>query len=112
MDGPAALLTNVSPHPGHYLDVRLVGTAGTRDAIGATVRVTAGERTWMKQLTAGDGYQASNQRQLVFGLGPAAQVDALTVVWPGGRQQAFAGLSADRQVLLIEGQAEAVESRP
>jgi hypothetical protein len=112
LDGLAGLVTNVSPRPGHYLAVRLVGTAGARDAIGATVRVTAGKRTWMKQLTAGDGYQASNQRQLVFGLGPAAQVDALTVVWPGGEQQTFAAQPADRQVLLIEGQMEPVESSP
>jgi hypothetical protein len=112
LDGLAGLVTNVSPRPGHYLAVRLVGTAGARDAIGATVRVTAGKRTWMKQLTAGDGYQASNQRQLVFGLGQAAQVDALTVVWPGGEQQTFAAQPADRQVLLIEGQMEPVESSP
>lgn len=108
LSGPAALVTNVSPHAGHYLAVRLAGTSGARDALGATVRVTAAGRTWTKQLTAGDGYQASNQRQLVFGLGRAEQVEAVTVAWPGGQQQAFAGLALDRQVLLVEGRAEPI----
>ncbi|MCY2992254.1 MAG: FG-GAP-like repeat-containing protein [Planctomycetota bacterium] len=108
LDGPAALVTNVSPNVGHYLALRLVGTSGARDAIGATVRVTAAGRTWMKQLTAGDGYQASNQRQLVFGLGRAEQVETVKVSWPGGQPQAFSGMAVDRQVALIEGRAEPV----
>ena len=108
LEGPAALVTNVSPNAGHYLAVRLVGTNGARDAIGATVRVTAAGRTWMKQLTAGDGYQASNQRQLVFGLGRAKRVETISVSWPGGQPQAFSGMAVDRQVALIEGRAEPV----
>ncbi|HEX6985662.1 MAG TPA: FG-GAP-like repeat-containing protein, partial [Planctomycetaceae bacterium] len=62
---PVSLVTNRSPSAGRSLALRLVG-AGARDAIGATVRVTAGGRTWTKQLTAGDGYQCSNERRLTF----------------------------------------------
>ncbi|GIS59370.1 MAG: hypothetical protein CM1200mP2_15950 [Planctomycetaceae bacterium] len=67
LDAPLALLTNTTPRTGHRLVLRLVGTSSSRDAIGATFTARAGKRTWVTQLTAGDGYLVSNQKQLVIG---------------------------------------------
>lgn len=105
MNEPASLLTNRTPHAGHFLAVQLRGTRGARDAIGAKVILQAGSRTWTQQLTAGDGYQASNQRQLVFGLGRQSQLDKLTVRWPGGQVQQCPSPPCDTEVLVIEGGA-------
>ena len=58
------------------------------------------------QLTAGDGYLSSNQRQLVFGLGGAERVDELTIRWPSGRSQVFHDLTADREILCVEGRSD------
>jgi hypothetical protein len=57
----------------------------------------------MGQLTAGDGYHASNERRLVFGLGSATSVERLHVRWLSGIEQTFEGVSADAELLLIEG---------
>jgi tetratricopeptide (TPR) repeat protein len=103
LDAPAALLTNTTEAVGHFLAVRLRGVASDRDAIGATVTVRCGAKRWVKQLTAGDGYQASNQRQLVFGLGENGMVDELEVRWPSGRVEKSAEIPADAEILLIEG---------
>jgi tetratricopeptide (TPR) repeat protein len=103
MNDPAALLRNDTESHGHFLAVRLVGTASDRDAIGTVLRARVGERTITKQLTAGDGFQASNERQIVFGLGEAQQVDELHVRWPGGQEQQFTDLAADAHLVLIEG---------
>lgn len=99
---PAALVANRTPQTGHYLAVRLVGTQ-SRDAIGAEVRVSAGDRTLIRQMTAGDGYAASNQRQLVFGLGESQGVDEVRIRWPGGAEETFGGVECDEEVLFVEG---------
>ncbi len=103
MHEPASLLTNRTPHAGHFLVVQLRGTSGARDAIGAKVMLQAGSRTWTQQLTAGDGYQASNQRQLVFGLGRQSQIDKLAVRWPSGQVQECPRPPCDTELLVIEG---------
>jgi tetratricopeptide (TPR) repeat protein len=103
LDAPVALLTNWSASTGHYLAVRLHGVTSDRDAIGTTVRVTAGGKTWARQLVAGDGYMASNQRQLIFGLGTSDRVDEVTVHWLSGKKQSFRELPVDREVIVIEG---------
>ncbi len=100
---PAALLTNTTPKPGHHLTLRLVGTSSARDAIGATVELTSGGKKIVRQLTAGDGFQASNERALVFGLGPNAAIDSVVVHWMSGRNQTVSGLAADKEFLVVEG---------
>src|SRR6185295_9603512 len=81
---PAALVVNTTPRVGHCLALHLRGVTSDRDAIGTVVRVTAGGRTWTSQLTAGDGYQATNERRLTFGLGDAARIDTMEVRWLSG----------------------------
>lgn len=103
LDAPAALLTNTTRNAGHFLALRIVGTESARDAIGATVQWTAEERSRFRQLTAGDGYMASNERQLVFGLGEARKADTVTIRWPSGLEQRFTEVEADCHWLAIEG---------
>jgi hypothetical protein len=108
VDMPAALLANRTKEPGRYLAIHLRGVRSAVDAIGTSVQVTAGEQTWTKQLTAGDGFYASNQRLLIFGLGDVEQVDAVRVKWPSGEVQRFDNVAANSEVVLIEGRGEAV----
>lgn len=108
LDTPAALLTNRTAGHGHFLVVRPIGVASDRDALGTSVRVTAGGRTQVRQLTAGDGYQAANQRQLVFGLGAAERIDRLEVSWPSGLTQEFRDIPADSRLVFIEGHSQEI----
>jgi hypothetical protein len=103
LDAPAALVSNVSTETGHYLAVQLRGVKCSRDAIGAIVTLRCAGRRRIQWLVAGDGYQASNQRQLVFGLGPETRVEELQVRWPSGETQQFADLPADQALVLVEG---------
>jgi hypothetical protein len=99
----AGLLLNSSDSAGHFLAIRLVGTRLSRDPIGTSVEIKLANRTIVKQLTGGDGYQASNERQLVFGLGNSEFVDALTIRWPGGTSQNWSNVPADQHLIVIEG---------
>lgn len=104
LDAPVALLTNTTPDAGNFLSVRLRGTKSSRDAIGSVVTVLAGGRQWTRQLTAGDGYQASNQRTLIFGLGAAKKLDEIRVAWPSGEQQVLQEIDVNSEVMIVEGQ--------
>ncbi|MFO0903265.1 MAG: FG-GAP-like repeat-containing protein [Pirellulales bacterium] len=112
VDGPVALLTNDTESPGHWIAVRLVGVHSSRDAIGTSVEVETSQGRRVRQLTAGDGYQASNERQLVFGLGAAEQVQRLTVRWPAGGEQTFESLAVDARYVLVEGAASPWRNEP
>ena len=106
LDQPFVLLENSTQRHGHRLVVHLTGTKSNRDAIGTTVRVKTKGQTLVRQLTAGDGYLASNQRILVFGLGEAEQIESLEVTWPSGLQQQFGGGDVDQEIHLVEGQSQ------
>jgi len=106
LEAPIALVTNRTPGAGHFLAVQLRGVRSGRDAIGAVVHVEIGRRRQTQWLNAGDGYQASNQRQLVFGLGEARRVDKLEIAWPSGIHQQFRDLDVDQELILVEGSAE------
>jgi tetratricopeptide (TPR) repeat protein len=99
---PAALVTNRSEGVGHFLNVRLHATASARDAIGTVVDVVTEERTWTKQLVAGDGYMASNERVLQFGLGRAPAVKEIRVHWPSGAEAVINNPPIDTTIELVE----------
>lgn len=103
LETPAALVTNRTLRTGHFLSVKLTGTESARDAIGATVSFTAGGQPQLAQLVAGDGYMASNERQLFFGLAAATTIERLEVAWPSGRRSVFTNLDADQELHIIEG---------
>jgi len=100
---PASVLSNETPSTGHFLSVQLRGTISSRDAIGATVEAVVGGRRLVRQLTAGDGYHASNERQSCFGLGAATRIEALSVRWPSGQTTSWSDIPADQAITLIEG---------
>ncbi len=109
LDAPFALLANETSTSNHFLVLHLVGLGCDRDAIGArvTIKTSSGVRT--RQLTAGDGFLACNQRALHLGLGAAEQIEKLTVHWPHGVQQDFEHIAVDRELLAIEGRPDLVE---
>ncbi len=103
VNSSAALVTNQTITAGHFLTVQLRGVESDRDAIGSIVTVHAGPQRLVQHLTAGDGYQACNQRQLIFGLGDFNAIDSLEVQWPTGKIQRVTPVPIDGTLLLIEG---------
>jgi hypothetical protein len=98
-----ALLHNTTSPRGASVTVRLQAVTSQRDAFGTFVSVTTNLKTTGRQLVAGDGYQASNERILVFGLGDEAQTAQMTVAWPNGLQQVFTDIDVDEQYIAVEG---------
>lgn len=80
---PTRLFRNVGGTPG--LLVRLRGTGGNPDGIGASIRVEFGQRLGpMREIHAGSGYWSQDGAEQVVALPEKAS--AIVIRWPGGRQ--------------------------
>jgi hypothetical protein len=97
------LLVNLAKNQNHWLGVRLIGTPSNRDGIGARVTVRGPSRSWVDEVRSGSSYSSSSDLRLHFGLGHDAQVEAIQVRWPNGREETFSGVRADQFVTLREG---------
>ncbi len=104
MDGHPVLLRNVDTSKNHWLELKLVGGAkGPRDAVGATVYVTANGMKQRSDVISGGSYLSSNDFRPHFGLGQAASVESIEVHWPDGKVEKFTPTGIDRLVTLTEG---------
>jgi thioredoxin-like negative regulator of GroEL len=111
LDTPASLLLNESTTSNHFLAIVPVGTVSSRDGFFVTATCRFGGQTRMHQLVAGGGYQSSNERQLLFGLGKESTVQELRLVWPSGTVDTFDDVPADRQFIAIEGSRQLYQVR-
>jgi hypothetical protein len=97
MNQPARLLENVSTSPGHWLNVELEPDAL---AFGASVHATTGSQTRRRDVIAGRSYLAGHPSEAHFGLGTAATVDTLKVLWADGRETTLTDVAADQRITL------------
>jgi hypothetical protein len=104
MDGHPVLLRNVSPDKNHWLELKLVGGAKSpRDAVGATVYVSANGMKQRGDVLSGGSYGSTSDPRPHFGLGSAAKVDDIEVHWPSGKVEHFTVPGVDRIVTISEG---------
>ena len=88
---------------GNWLQVRLAGTRANRDAIGARVKLFAGDLTLVDEVHSGRGYQSDYGRRLHFGLGKREKIDQVEVHWPGGRTNVVAAPRLNAVLTVTEG---------
>jgi hypothetical protein len=104
MDGHPVLLRNVSPDHNHWLELKLVGgPKSPRDAVGATVYVTANGMKQRGDVLSGGSYASTSDPRPHFGLGQATKVDDIEVRWPSGKVEHFSVPGVDRIVTITEG---------
>jgi hypothetical protein len=104
LDGTPSLLRNVVANGNHWLELRLVGGPNSpRDAIGATVYVTANGFRQRGDVVSGGSYASSFDQRLHFGLGDATAVDAVEVHWQGGQVERIKLQGVDAIYTIVEG---------
>ena len=99
--GGAALLLRNEANVGHSLALRLAGRQSNRDAIGARVYVSSGERRQFQEVRSARSYLSQGETTLRFGLG-AANEGHVEVLWPSGSRQVV-GRLVHGEYLLVEG---------
>jgi hypothetical protein len=88
-----------------WLRVELVGSRSSRDAVGARVRVDAGETSQIREVRSGSSYLSQSDQRLHFGLGAHVRADRVEVRWPSGVVTELRGVPARQTLRLVEGEA-------
>jgi len=99
----AQLYRNSGAIGNHWMGLRLIGTRSNRDAVGAQVRVQAGDLLSVDQVRGGGSYCSSHDLRLHFGLGLRTQVEKLEVRWPSGGIESFKNIAVDKILTIKEG---------
>jgi hypothetical protein len=102
LSDPTAIATNTTAGSGHWLDLRLRARRSARDAIGSMVTVHQPGAVHFQQLIAGDGFQASNERQLHFGLGKRNVIERIEIRWPSGSVTSLVSVPCDGTLEVVE----------
>ncbi len=104
MDGVPVLLRNVNPDHHHWVELKLIGAAKSpRDAVGATVYLTAGGIRQRGDVLSGGSYLSSSDQRVHFGLGDATTVNEVEIHWPSGSVEKLKLPALDRIFTITEG---------
>ena len=104
IDGPPVLLKNVNPDHHHWVELKLVGgPKGPRDAVGATVYLTANGLRQREDVMSGGSYISSNDQRPHFGLGDATDAGSAEIHWPSGAKEMVKLPAVDRIFTITEG---------
>jgi enediyne biosynthesis protein E4 len=104
LDGPPLLLKNVNPDRHHWVEIKLTGGAKSpRDAVGATVYLSANGMRQRQDVLSGGSYVSTNDPRLHFGLGDASDAGTAEIHWPSGAKETIRLPAADRIFTIAEG---------
>jgi hypothetical protein len=104
LDHTPVLLRNVNSDHNHWVGLLLIGgPKGPRDAVGATVYVTAGGQRQRGDVMSGGSFMSSNDFRQHFGLGESTTVDSVEIRWPDGAQESYSLPGVDRYFAIEEG---------
>src|SRR6266480_1137368 len=107
---PPQLLRNDGGNSNHWLQIFLIGTRSNRDAVGARVKVAAGDLLLFDQRKGGMSYQSAQDPRLHFGLGRRRTVEEVEIKWPSGELTKLTNIKADQIISVKEG--EGIVERP
>ena len=103
--GLGVLLRNEGGNRNNWLHVKLVGTSGNRDAIGAKIWMKTSDLTQFREIHAGSSFLSCNSLTAEFGLGSRKIIDSLEVVWLNGTTAELRNIKANQRLIIVEGEA-------
>jgi enediyne biosynthesis protein E4 len=104
MDGEPFLLRNVNPDHHHWVEIKLIGgPKSPRDAVGATVYLTANGVRQRGDVLSGGSYLSSNDPRVHFGLGDSRDAGTADIHWPSGTKVTLKLPGVDRIYTIVEG---------
>ncbi len=101
-NAPPRLLRNDGGNRNNWLQIRLLATNGSTDAIGTRVAITTSGLTQTREVRSGDGYLSQCDLTLHFGIGDYESVDSITVRWQSGMEQQIKDVAANQLLMLEE----------
>jgi enediyne biosynthesis protein E4 len=97
-------MRDVSPDHHHWVGLKLIGgPKSPRDAVGATVYLTANGLRQRADVLSGGSYESSNDQRPHFGIEDATAVDSVEIHWPSGSVEHITIPTVDRFFTIQEG---------
>ncbi len=90
----------VESAPPHWVRIVLEGPRGDASVVGATVRVTAGDRTIVRDVAPTRSYLSQVERPLTIGVGDATVIDRIEVEWAGGGRTVLENVPVDAVIVI------------
>lgn len=106
IDSAPTVLKNVVSGSQHWLNLKLVGEVARKtpkDAIGSKVFVTVGGLRQRFDVISGASYASQSDQRIHIGLGPAAKIDKLEIMWSNGETETVNIPGVDRTITIQQG---------
>ncbi|HEY2471020.1 MAG TPA: CRTAC1 family protein [Terracidiphilus sp.] len=104
IDLPPVLLKNVNADHHHWVELKLVGgSRSPRDAVGATIYLTANGMHQRQDVISGGSYVSTNDPRPHFGLGDSKDAGTAEIHWPSGAKETIKLPAVDRIYTITEG---------
>jgi hypothetical protein len=103
-NGAPRLLRNDQSLGHHWLRVVLQGRQPNREAIGAQLLLTLGDKQLRRRLMPARSYLSHVELPVTFGLGAAQRAEKLLIIWPDGSRQELTDLAVDRTLSIEQEQ--------
>jgi hypothetical protein len=104
LDGSPMILRNDGGNRNNWITLELRGVRSNRLALGARVKVVAGELAQIDEVRSGGSYLSQNDLRLHFGLGKVERVDRVEIRWPSGKIEVLQNLAARSFYTVKEGE--------
>ncbi|PCJ85091.1 MAG: RNA-binding protein [Flavobacteriales bacterium] len=95
----------------NFLKIKLVGNGKNTFGLGTKVWIYSNEKTQFQQMNNIHGFQSSVEPLLHFGLGNAAFIDSVKVVWLSGRRQVLRDVQVNKTFEIKESDALEIQSK-
>jgi len=105
LDGGPLIIRNDGGNRNNWVTIKLEQAGPNRDALGARVKVVAGNLVQWSEVRSGGSYLSVSDIRLHFGLEQQKRVDLIEVRWPGGRVEQFRDLPVNRFLTISEGRS-------
>ena len=102
LNGSPEIWMNRSNNHNHWIILNLVGVKSNRDGLGTKVKITTTLGSQYNEATTAVSYNSSSDKRVHFGLGTAAVVDSIELVWPSGTRQVLKNVIADQVLTVTE----------
>jgi hypothetical protein len=102
LEGAPLLLENTGAGgSGHWIGLEVLTRHGG-PALGAKVRLRAGSRHQVREVSTGGSYLSAHDPRVVIGLGAASTIDEILITWPSGARQLVRTPAVDRYLQVRE----------
>ena len=86
----------------NWISLKLIGVQSNKSAVGARVKLEAGNLTQLKEVHSGSSFGSMHCLELGFGLKDNTIIDKLTITWPSGNVQELTNVNVNQILTITE----------